>query len=92
MLNVLVEDSSFNPADVRDADAWRRRLDLTIPVLADSDGAWVDTWGNSQSDFYSQHSYTLVGADGVVIWREEENQRAGPVLDRIIEQIEMVAR
>lgn len=92
MLNVLVEDRSFQPADVEDADAWRRRLNLTIPVLADTQGGWVAAWGNSQSDFYVQHSYTLVGPDGIVIWREEENQRAGPVLARIIEQLEMVDR
>lgn len=90
MLNVLVEDQSFQPADVADADAWRRRLDLVIPVLADSELRWAAVWGNAQSDFYVQHSYTLVGADGIVIWREEENQRAGPVLERIIEQLELL--
>jgi hypothetical protein len=90
VLNVLVEDRSFQPADVADADQWRRRLDLTIPTLADAQGAWVSVWGDLDSATFNQHSYTLVGADGIVIWREEENRRAGPVLERIIAQLEML--
>lgn len=90
VLNVLVEDRSFQPADVAAADQWRRRLDLTIPTLADSDGAWVSVWGDLDAATFSQHTYTLVGADGIVIWREEENRGADAVLARIIAQLEML--
>ena len=88
VLNVLVEDGSFQAADVAAAEAWSRRLDLSFDVLADADLSWAQAWGNPHSNFFVQHSYTLLDADGVVVWREVENQRAGPVLERIIEQLE----
>ena len=86
VLNVLVEDRSFQPADVADAESWRRQLDLQFAVLADTERAWAAVWGNPQSRQFVQHSYTLMDSAGIVLWREEENQRAGPV----IEQLEML--
>ena len=88
VLNVLVEDRSFQPADVADAESWHRQLDLQFQVLADTERAWANVWGDPDGGSFIQHSYTLVDADGIVLWREVENRRAGPVLERIIEQLE----
>lgn len=73
-----------------DAESWRRQLDLQFAVLADTDRAWASVWGNPESRQFVQHSYTLVDEAGVVLWREIENARAGPVLERIIEQLELL--
>lgn len=90
VLNVLVEDQSFQGADVADADRWRSQLDLQFSVLADTDREWANVWGDPNNRQFVQHSYTLVDAAGIVLWREVENARAGPVLERIIEQLEML--
>ncbi|MGK0357840.1 MAG: hypothetical protein ACI9U2_000123 [Bradymonadia bacterium] len=90
VLNVLVEDRSFQGADVADAESWHRQLDLQFAVLADTERAWANVWGDPNNRQFVQHSYTLVDGAGLVLWREVENARAGPVLERIIEQLEML--
>ena len=88
VLNVLVEDQSFQGADVADANRWHSQFDLQFAVLADTDREWARVWGNPESRQFVQHSYTLMDAAGIVLWREIENARPGPVLERIIEQLD----
>ncbi len=73
IFDVLTENSSFEPASVADAAAWRERWGLDYPVLADTDGAWAATWGDPANPSYAQHAYTLLDADGIVLWRAEGN-------------------
>lgn len=89
VLDVLVENAAFAPASVADAAAWRAVNDLGFPVLADSEEAWVDVWGNTHSDRYAQHSYTLLDPDGLVMWRLEENETFdNAVLDLVLIELE----
>ncbi len=89
VLNVLVENSNFGRASVEDAAAWHQRYGLDFDVLADVDGSWAAAWGNTHSEQYSQHAYTLLDERGVVLWRLEENQTFdNAVLGLIIEELE----
>lgn len=67
---MVVEGQSGDPASVEDAAAWRDAYGLTFEVLADSEQAWVQSWGDPAGGGYSQHSYTVVNSDGTVSWRK----------------------
>lgn len=89
VLNVLAENTFFDAAQTEDAAAWRRRWRLTFPVLADEERAWVAVWGDADGGMYDQHSYTLLDADGIVLWRREGNETYdNAVWDLVREQLE----
>lgn len=89
LLNVLVENGAFQPATPADAASWRDRFSLPFPVVADTEGTWAAVWGNVGDRAYRQHSYTLVDADGIVLWRRLEHQTFDDtVLDEIVAQLE----
>jgi hypothetical protein len=86
IVNILVEGRIGDPATVADAAEWRDGLELDFDVLADVDQDWVDAWGNPDSSLYIQHSYTVIGADGRVTWREEGE--AGTTLGTFTDALE----
>lgn len=89
LLNVVVEDASHQPAQVSDALLWREQFDLLWPVLADTEEAWVNAWGNANGGTFIQHSYTVLDGDGVVRWRSDGYTAATEV--DIIEAVEAIA-
>lgn len=70
ILNVMVEDTGGQPAQVEHAAQWRDQFGLGFEVLADSDETWVNTWGDDGSRNFNQHSYTVLNADLTVAWHE----------------------
>lgn len=87
MLDVQVEDSNFGPAQVVDAAAWRDRNNLTFPVLADSEEAWVSVWGDPRGGNFTQHSYTLLDPDGIVVWRRLGSTRANVLIQALEDNV-----
>lgn len=84
VIDVLVENGSFQNASVADAAAWRDRYGLQFPVLADVNRDWANSWGNIDDPRYDQHSYTIIDPDGVVVWRREGATTADSVLRDIL--------
>jgi peroxiredoxin len=44
VLNVVVENRSYDPPSVSDAAAWQGEYDLSFPVLADISGSFAPVW------------------------------------------------
>jgi peroxiredoxin len=70
--NVLLQDTTGQPASVDAAAGWSERFDLPFPVLADTGGAWMAAWGGAGGS--SQHSTTLVDRDGHVFFRRADGR------------------
>ncbi|MFT4978879.1 MAG: hypothetical protein ACI8S6_004789 [Myxococcota bacterium] len=72
--NVLTQDTGGQPADQETAADWHEGLGLSFDVLADAEGEWVFYWGGAQGT--SQHSYTVIGSDGLISWRVDSGRAA----------------
>lgn len=89
MLNVVVDAVDGSPAQVSDAVAWREQFSLEWEVLADADEEWVQVWGDRGSSTFSQHSYTVIGRDGRVVWHDfGEDRNVVDGIDEAIASIE----
>lgn len=79
---MLVENSSGQPPESKEAASWKESLSLTYPVLADIDGEFFSTYGGGDEVFV----FYLIDRDGVIVWQET---REGPdTLQRIRDQVE----
>ncbi|MFT4623171.1 MAG: hypothetical protein ACI8PZ_001827 [Myxococcota bacterium] len=84
VLNVVALDSDGRYSDADTAAEWAEVLDLSWVVLADPEGEWLAKWGGN--DGKSQHSYTVLDADGVLTWKEHSGSSES--VDAIIDAIE----
>jgi peroxiredoxin len=85
VMNVLVQDNAGSAPDLDDAQAWRDGLELDLTVLADVDHAWTDAWTAADGGATNPHSYTVVGADGRVVWHRED--RPPVTVEELVEQL-----
>lgn len=71
VMDVVVEDTGGREPDAADAASLQEGLELVeFQVVADVDQAWWADWSGTGGT--SQHSYTVVGADGRVSWRKDD--------------------
>lgn len=84
MIDVHVEDSAGNSAQVDDVQRWVSTYGLTFPVLADADGDWAREWGPGGT--YSQRMYVVVGSDGVITWVQDDGTPGS--VDTLIAEVE----
>lgn len=82
----MVEDRGGNPPTIQDALDWKTSLELTMEVLADSDEAWVEGWGDEDGGIFVQHSYTVIASDGTVTWHSKGQD--GDTLDEVITAVQ----
>lgn len=89
VLNVIVQGVSGAPGTVEDAATWRDQFDLPWEVLADSDEAFADEWGDPNSRTYNQHTYTVIDREGRVTWHDfGEDDNVVPSIAAAIDAIE----
>jgi len=84
VIDVHVQDSAGNNADVDDVVRWRDTYGLTFPVLADVDGSWAAQWGPAGT--YSQRMYMVVGSDGLISWVQDDGSPGSA--DDLVDQVE----
>jgi len=63
---VVAQDQYGDPAQPEDAALWKDGLDLTFPVLADTDGSFYAEWDPRN---VLPMAY-IIDQDGVVAWKE----------------------
>jgi hypothetical protein len=94
-VDVVVQNETGANASVEDAQRWAddqgitpQRGSVSWDVLGNGEEGWVNPWGVPSANLFNQHSYTLVDAEGVVVWRDEGNSSGGDQADVVIEAIE----
>ena len=70
---MLTHNSRGGATTAEDVKRWSTNLDLDIVVLADPEGAWLAEWGAQNG---SQHTYAIIGTDGLVSWRKDDGGSA----------------
>ena len=70
VINVVTHDFNHQIATEETAKSWQDALGLSWIVLADVDGEWMAKWGGD--DGSSQHSYTVLDAEGRVSWKRHD--------------------
>ena len=80
-------DIDHQVATEETAASWQEGLGLTWVVLADVDGEWMAKWGGAGGQ--SQHSYTVLDAEGQVSWKQHDGSSED--VDVIIDAIEAAA-
>ncbi len=64
-----MQNTSRDPATPEDAAIWAAWHGAGWIDVADPDEVWIPVWQNEDSDYYVAQSYTVVGTDGVVVYR-----------------------
>ena len=82
VIDVLIENGAFDPPSPAEAATWKESLSLTYPVLADTKGEFVDTYGEAQNPFV----FYLLDRDGKIVWRQ--TREGADTLARVREQVE----
>lgn len=67
---MLVDDASGSPPDASDVAKLEEDLGLAILAWGDLEHDWLREWGGKGGT--SQHSYTVLDADGLVVWRADD--------------------
>ncbi len=75
---VIVEDSGFNLPDASDVAAFKSGLDITVNVVADDSGEWIENWGNTR------YSYTTIDSQGTVHWHTTGYQSLSTLTTQIL--------
>lgn len=88
VVNVVVEDSGHQPAQVSDAQEWVDYHDLTWVTVADHEGSWVEVWGDLNSESKPQQSYTVISSDGVITWSDRHANTGNATAQDIIAAVE----
>ncbi len=70
MLNVITFDLDGQIATEETAASWQDELGLSWLVVADVAGEWMAKWGGDNGR--SQHSYTVLDAEGRVSWKRHD--------------------
>ena len=79
-IGVVAQDQQGQPAQPEDAALWKEVLELTFPVLADTDGAFYAQWNEPN---VLPMAY-IIDAQGVVAWNEAGGASG---LDEMEEQV-----
>ena len=82
VIDVLIENNSGDPPTPNEAAAWKNSLSLTYPVLADTEGDFLPTYGETKNPFV----FYLIDRDGRIVWRQ--TREGADTLKRIREQLE----
>jgi peroxiredoxin len=82
VIDVLIENSMGLPPTPNEAAAWKDSLSLTYPVLADTEGDFLPTYGEAKNPFV----FYLIDRDGRIVWRR--TRESADTLKRIREQLE----
>ena len=85
VINVLVFDAVGQIATPDTAAEWTDVLGLEeFVVLADIAGEWMISWGGDGGR--SQHSYTILDAEGKVSWKQNDGN--GGSMSEIIDELD----
>jgi len=85
-ITVVVEDRSGQPPDAETLANMASDYELELEVWGDIDRSWLETWGGY--DGTSQHSYTLVDEDGIIVWRRDDG--TGGNMSEIIAAVDLL--
>lgn len=85
MLTVLVDDAGGNLPDASDVAKLEDDLDLVILAWGDEHHDWLFEWGGKGGT--SQHSYTVLDGDGIVVWRADDG--SGGNMSEIIDAVDL---
>ncbi len=80
---MVSQDATGLNADAESAARVTDELGLTWTVLGDYEAAWIAAWG-ADDDNVPQHSYTLVDAEGRLLWRLADGAKTS------VEEVESV--
>ncbi|MCP4804267.1 MAG: redoxin domain-containing protein [Proteobacteria bacterium] len=76
VLAVMVDVTTENKAA-----KFAEQYDLSLEVLGDQDGLWLEEWGaNGGTD---QHSFTVVDSEGRVSWHKEGSTTADAIARKV---------
>ena len=84
VINVIVFDIDGQIATEETAEEWADVLGLDWIVLADIAGEWMTSWGGDGGR--SQHSYTVLDAEGKVSWKQHDGN--GGSVNEIIDELD----
>ena len=85
VINVLVFDAAGQIATPDTAAEWTDVLGLEeFVILADISGEWMTSWGGDGGR--SQHSYTILDAEGKVSWKQHDGN--GGSMGEIIDELD----
>ena len=77
MLGIIVEDETAGSPTPDEVAPWCDYLELTFPVLSDTQGAFLETYSSPSQLFV----FYLLDEDGRIVWRELGED--GETLDRV---------
>ena len=86
VINVSAQTADREPAQPEDLAAWAEWHGGGWLDLADSEESWVAVWQNTTSDYFFAQSYTVIGTDGLVAYRQDGAQRT--TLEELIEAVQ----
>ena len=80
---MVAVDINGYPGTSETAGIWEDELGLTWITVGDPDGEWLEKWGGA--DGTSQHSYTVLDADGAVTWKQHDGANGN--INEIIDEL-----
>jgi len=81
--NVIALDINGYPGTSETAATWEDALGLTWITVGDPDGDWLEKWGGANGS--SQHSYTVLDAEGAVTWKQHDGSSGN--VNEIIDEL-----
>lgn len=67
VINVVAHDQERNPASVEVAKSWAEFHGTTWVTLADTEGEWIEVWGDLNDPKPAQ-TYVVLNSQGHIVW------------------------